>query len=163
MQIIILIIINLSSARHWSGPCWCLCPRQSMPVNNPSSPCPVTTPILMCLLLITAAEEHWVKQDDSHSESHDLLLQHSEIPIWLHLELDLLGDFAHFNSMGPNFGFGWQGGKNNKGCVYIHGLGNAIDLDIITNIIAEISTSSLGSINQNFHLEIRNSTSENFK
>jgi len=101
--IIIFIIINSSSARHRSGPCWCLCPPRSMPVNYPSSPCPVTTPSLLCSLLITAVGEHCVKQDDSHTKSHDLLLQLGEIPIWLHLELDLLGGVADFVFNRSNF------------------------------------------------------------
>ena len=114
--------------------------------------------------MISAVEERGVERSNSHGKSHDLLLQLSDVPVRLCLELDLLGDTTDFIFNGTKLGMirrPWDdiettrtrtcgdrcvdlravvGGQiiPNKNAVVI-GIGNAIDLNITTNILTEIS------------------------
>jgi hypothetical protein len=117
-------------------------------------------------------EERGVKRADSNGKSHDLLLQLSDVPIRLCLELDLLGDITDFIFDGTKLGVirrprddiettrastcGDRGvdigavvrGQiiPNKNTIVI-GHGNAIDLDVATNILTEISKRIAGCTN----------------
>jgi len=117
-------------------------------------------------------EEHGVERPNSHGESHDLLLQLSNVPVRLCLELDLLGVITDFIFNGTKLGVIRRprddiettrtrtcgdchvdvrtvvGGQiiPNKNMVVI-GNGNAIDLDITTNILTEISKHIVGRTN----------------
>jgi hypothetical protein len=131
------------------------------PINAPT--CSTTTTRPLCSPTISTVEEPGVKKTNSHGKSHDLLLQLSNIPIWPRLKLDLLGDVTSFVFNGSKFGVvRWprddikttRTRTCSDGCVYVRavvcgqiipdknaiviGYGNAIDLNIITNVLAEI-------------------------
>ena len=117
-------------------------------------------------------EERGVERTDSNGKSHDLLLQLSDVPIRLCLELDLLGDITYFIFDGTKLGVirrprddietmrastcGDRGvdigavvrGQiiPNKNTIVI-GHGNAIDLNVATNILTEISKRIVGRTN----------------
>ena len=58
--------------------------------------------------MISAVEERGVERSNSHGKSHDLLLQLSDVPVQLCLELDLLGDTTDFIFNGTKLGMIWQ-------------------------------------------------------
>ena len=117
-------------------------------------------------------EERGVERTDSHDKSHDLLLQLSDVPIRLCFKLDLLGDITDFIFNGTKLGVirrprddiettraGTCGHCRvdigavvrgqiipNKNTIVI-GHGNAIDLNVATNILTEISKRIVGSTN----------------
>ena len=113
---------------------------------------------------ISAVEERGVERTNSHGKRHDLLLQLSDVPVRLCLKLDLLGDITDFIFNGTKLGVirrprddiettraSTCGDRRvdigavvrgqiipNKNTIVI-GHGNAIDLDVATNILTEIS------------------------
>ncbi len=117
-------------------------------------------------------EERGVERSNSHGESHDLLLQLSDAPVQLCLKLDLLGDITDFIFNGTKLGMIRRPREDiettrtrtcgdrrvdvravvgsqiipNKNAVVIS-TGDAIDLDITTNILTEISRRIFGCTN----------------